>query len=52
LVQHAHVPLPRAILVVAVGCELGLVALFSAPGARRRAEPHAAAASTIESAAS
>ncbi|MCU1279350.1 MAG: major facilitator superfamily 1 [bacterium] len=36
LVQRAHVPLPRAILVVAVACELGLVALFSAAATRRR----------------
>jgi SHS family lactate transporter-like MFS transporter len=36
LVQHAHVSLPRAILVVAVVCELGIVALFSVSGSRRR----------------
>ena len=37
LVQHAHVPLPRAILAIAVLCEIGLVAMFTADGSRRRA---------------
>ena len=36
IAERAHVPLARAILVVAVACELGLVALFSAAGSRRR----------------
>jgi SHS family lactate transporter-like MFS transporter len=52
LVQHAHVSLPRAILVVAIACELGLVALFSASGSRRRSAALAGSASRSEPAAS
>jgi len=52
LVQHAHVPLPRAILVVAVGCELGLVALFTVSGSRRRSADPQSSASRSEPAAS
>jgi MFS transporter, SHS family, lactate transporter len=52
LVQHAHVSLPRAILVVAIACELGLVALFSASGSRRRSSALAGSASRSEPAAS
>ena len=36
LVQRAHVALPRAILIVTVACELGLVAMFTFSGSRRR----------------
>ncbi|MCU1276827.1 MAG: major facilitator superfamily 1, partial [bacterium] len=46
LVQHAHVPLPRAILVVAVACELGLVALFSVAASRRKSADAALSASS------
>src|SRR6185369_4859578 len=52
LVQHAHVALPRAILVVAVGCELGLVALFTVSGSRRRSADPQSSASRSEPAAS
>jgi MFS transporter, SHS family, lactate transporter len=52
LVQHAHVALPRAILLVAVGCELGLVTLFTLSGSRRRSEDLAGSASRSEPAAS
>ncbi len=52
LVQHAHVPLPRAILVVAAACELGLVALFSGARSRRRSGAVAASARRSERAAS
>ena len=52
LVQHAHVPLPRAILTVTIGCELGLVALFSFAGSRRRSADRQDAASRSEPAAS
>ena len=50
--QHAHVPLSRAILVVAIACELGLVALFTASGSRRRSQALAGSASRTEPAAS
>ncbi|MGZ3442238.1 MAG: MFS transporter, partial [Polyangia bacterium] len=52
LVQHAHVPLPRAILIVAIACELGLVALFSASAGRRRSQALVSSASRSEPAAS
>ncbi len=52
LVQHGHVPLPRAILVVAIACELGLVALFSAARSRRPSAALADPASRSEPAAS
>jgi SHS family lactate transporter-like MFS transporter len=52
LVQHAHVPLPRAILVVAIACELGLVALFTAAGTKRRSGSRRGSASRNEPAAS
>jgi MFS transporter, SHS family, lactate transporter len=47
MTQHAGVPLGRAILVVAVACEIGLVALFGIAG-RRRSEAPAAAAERSE----
>jgi SHS family lactate transporter-like MFS transporter len=50
--QHAHVPLPRAILVVAIVCELGLVALFTLSVSRRRSAAIAEAATQNEQAAS
>jgi hypothetical protein len=50
--QHAHVPLPRAILVVAIVCELGLVALFTLSVSRRRSAAIAEAAAQNEQAAS
>ncbi|HEX9102483.1 MAG TPA: hypothetical protein VF997_09775, partial [Polyangia bacterium] len=52
LVQRAHVPLPRAILSVAIACELGLVALFSVAGSRRRSAALVGSASQSEPAAS
>jgi SHS family lactate transporter-like MFS transporter len=52
LVQHGHVPLPRAILIVAIACELGLVALFSASAGRRRSQALASSTSRSEPAAS
>jgi len=52
LVQRAHVALPRAILMVAVACELGLVGLFSFSGSRRRSAHLAGAASRSEPTAS
>jgi SHS family lactate transporter-like MFS transporter len=38
LSQHAGVPLPRAILVVAIVCEIGLVALFTVSRTLRASE--------------
>jgi len=52
LVQRAHVSLPHAILGVTVVCELGLVALFTASGSRRRAEARRSSALRNEPAAS
>ena len=52
LVQRAHVPLPRAILAVAVVCELGLVALFTVAASRRRSEARRSSALRSEPGAS
>lgn len=52
LVQRGHVPLPRAIVFIAIGCELGLVALFTASKSRRRSRDRTGAASRSEPAAS
>lgn len=52
LVQRAHVPLPRAILCVAIACELGLVALFSFSGSRRASAAPVGSASQTEPTAS
>ncbi len=52
LSQHGGVPLPRAILVVAIACELGLVALFTIPASRRSAEAPLGSESQRERAAS
>lgn len=52
LVQRAHLPLGRAMLAVAVVCELGLVALLTGAGSRRRAESPTGSALRTEPAAS
>ncbi|HEY2746656.1 MAG TPA: MFS transporter [Polyangia bacterium] len=52
LVQRAHVALPRAILAMAVVCELGLVAMFTLSGSRRRSQAHPSSARRSEPAAS
>lgn len=52
LVHHSHVPLGRAMLVVTVVCELGLVALLSRAASRRGSESPAGSATRTESAAS